>query len=188
MAAGDLTDIDTLKVWLGLSAGTGPSDALLSQLVTAASAFIVDYLGRDLVVTSYTDIYDGNGAAFMLLRQAPITAVQSVAFCGKTITAAADPVAETAGILFDDRRLSLIGECFPHRAPVVVAYTAGYAAIPPAIVQAALEIAGEAFRRRERIGLTSKGLGGQETIAFSSADMNATVRAALEPYRAVAPV
>jgi hypothetical protein len=188
MAAGDLTDLASVKTWLSLPADPGPSDDLLSSLITAASSLVIGYLGRDLNPTSYVEVYDGDGASWMLLRQAPITAVRSISFLGKTLVAPADPVAGTPGYLFDDRRLSLIGERFPHRAPVVVAYTAGFATLPPAIVQATLELVGEAFRRRDRIGQTSKSLGGQETVAFSAADMNATLKTALAPYRAVAPV
>lgn len=184
----DLTDIDSLKAWLGLPAGAGPSDGLLSRLITAASGLVVGYLGRDLAPTSYTEVYDGAGAPWMLLRQAPITAVQSITFCGKTITTAADPVAGTPGFLFSGRRLSLIGDCFPHRALVVVAYTAGFTTLPAAIVQATIELAGEAFRRRDRIGQNSKSLGGQETVSFSTDDMGASIKTALEAYRAVAPV
>ena len=123
----------------------------------------------------------------MVLRNFPITAVASVAFAGQTITAAADPVALTSGVLFDDRALTLVGYRFPIGLPVVVSYTAGYATTPPDIGQAAVELVGEAFRRRDRIGLASKSLGGQEVIAFSLKDMNDTVRALLAPYQVLAP-
>jgi hypothetical protein len=188
MAAGDLTTLDNVKAWLGLPSATGDSDGLLSTLITAASNFVVGYLNRDLVLTDYTEVYDGDGAAWMILRQAPITAVQSIAFCGRTVTTQADPVAGTPGYLFNGRRLSLIGDRFPFRAPVVVTYTAGYAVIPPAIEQAVIELVGEAFRRRDRIGQSSKTLGGQETVSFSVVDMNAAIKTALGSYRAVAPV
>jgi hypothetical protein len=184
----DFTDLPTVKAWLGLPAAAGSNDDLILALITAVSAFICDYLNSALISASYVETYDGTGASWMLLRQAPITAVQSVAFRGQTITAAGDPVAGTPGILFDGRRLTLLGQRFPHRALVVVSYTAGYAVTPPAVGQAALELAGEAFRRRDHIAQTSKSLGGQETVAFSPADMNATIKTLLAPYRAVAPV
>ena len=188
MAAGDLTTLDNVKSWLALPSSAGPSDDLLSLLITAASGFVTSYLGRDLVPTDYSEVYDGSGAAWMMLRQAPITAVQSVSFGGRTLTTPGDPIVGTAGFLFEGRRLSLIGDTFPHRHPVVVAYTAGFATIPAAIEQAAIELVGEAFKRRDHIGQNSKTLGGQETVAFQAADMNATITAALAPYRAVAPV
>ena len=184
----DFTDLATVKSWLGLPAAAGPNDDLISALITAVSAFLCDYLNSAVLSASYVETYDGPGGHHLMLRQAPITAVQSVAFHGQILTAAADPVAGTPGILFDGRRLSLLAYRFPHRAPVVVSYTAGYAVLPPAIGQAALELAGEAFRRRDHIGQSSKSLGGQETVAFSPADMNATIKTLLAPYRAVAPI
>ncbi len=188
MADGDLTDLDSVKAWLGLPAEAGASDGLLAGLITAASDFVSGYLNRSLLSADYVEVYDGNGAGWMLLRQAPITAVQSVSFAGVTLTAAADPVAGAPGILFDGRRLSLLGYRFPHGVPVVVTYTAGYPSTPAAVQQAVSELVGEAFKRRDRIGQSSKTLGGQETVAFLTTDMNATIKAMLAPYQAVAPV
>lgn len=185
MAAGDLTDLDTVKAWLGISGAT--TDSQISSLITAVSSFVTNYLGRQVLSASYVETYRGNGQSVMLLRNFPITAVASVAFAGQTITAAADPVALTAGILFDDRSLKLIGHRFPLALPVVVTYTAGYATTPADLAQAAIELVGEAFRRRDRIGVSSKTLGGQEVVAFSLADMNATVKALLAPYQVLAP-
>jgi hypothetical protein len=185
MAAGDLTDLDTVKAWLGVSGAT--SDTLLGGLVTAVSSFITNYLGRQILAASYVETYRGNGQSVMLLRNFPITAVASVAFAGQTITSAADPVTLTSGLLFDDRTLQLVGGRFPFALPVVVTYTAGYATTPADVAQAAVELVGEAFRRRDRIGLSSKSLGGQEVIAFSLKDMNDTARALLASYQVLAP-
>jgi hypothetical protein len=188
MSAGDLTTLANVKTWLGLPITDGPNDGLLAQLITAASSFVVSYLGREVLSAPYVDVYDGTGAGWMLLRQAPITAVASVSFGGKTVTAQADPVTGAPGFLFDGARLSLLGDRFPHRGLVVVSYTAGYEATPPAVEQAVIELVGEAFKRRDRIGQTTKTLGGQETVAFSVVDMNATAKALLAPYSAIAPV
>ncbi len=185
MAAGDLTDLPTVKAWLGVTTTT--YDTLLPGLITAVSSFVTNYLGRQLLSASYVETYRGNGQGSMVLRNFPITAVANVAFAGQTIAAAADPVALTSGILFDDRTLQLVGYRFPVGLPVVVGYTAGYATTPPDIGQAAVELVGEAFRRRDRIGLSSKTLGGQEVIGFSLKDMNDTVRALLAPYQVLAP-
>ena len=188
MAAGDLTDLPSVKAWLGLSGEATTSDDLLAALISAASGFVTQHLGRDLAPTTYTEVYDGRGGRTLLLRQSPITAVQSVSFKGTTFTTPGDPLAGTPGFWFTDRRLSLIGERFPERGLVVVTYTAGYATLPPSLVQAVNELVGEAFRRRERIGQSSKSLGGQETVSFSTADMNAAVKTALAGFMAVAPI
>ena len=58
---------------------------------------------------------------------------------------------------------------------------------PPDVEQAVIELVGERFRARERIGLTAKGLGGQETTSFSTKPFNDTVAALLAPYRRICP-
>jgi hypothetical protein len=185
MAAGDLTDLPTVKSWLGLT--TTATDTLISSLITAVSAFIPNYLGRQILAASYVETYRGNGQHDLLLRNFPITAVTSIAFAGQAIATPADPVALTSGFLFDDRVLTLVGSRFPIGLPVVVCYTAGYATAPADIAQAAIELVGEAFRRRDRIGVSSKTLGGQEVVAFSLKDMNDTAKALLASYQVLAP-
>lgn len=61
-----------------------------------------------------------------------------------------------------------------------------YGYIPQDIAQAALELAAERFRAAKRIGLRSKSVGGQETIAFDTAAISAGVLTLLQPYRRVA--
>ncbi len=66
-------------------------------------------------------------------------------------------------------------------AAVAIAY--GY--VPQDLAQAALELAAERFRAADRIGLRSKSLGGQETIAYDVSAISAPVLALLQPYRRV---
>jgi hypothetical protein len=66
-------------------------------------------------------------------------------------------------------------------APLAISY--GY--IPQDIAQAALEFTAERFRAAERIGLKSKSAGGQETIAYDTSAVSASVLALLQPYRRV---
>jgi hypothetical protein len=61
-----------------------------------------------------------------------------------------------------------------------------YGYVPQDLAQAALELAAERFRAAEHIGVRSKSLGGQETIAFDSAPISAPVLALIQPYRRVA--
>jgi hypothetical protein len=46
-----------------------------------------------------------------------------------------------------------------------------------------LELAAERFRAAERIGLKSKSIGGQETIAYDTSAMSAPIQAMLQPYK-----
>ena len=60
-----------------------------------------------------------------------------------------------------------------------------YGYVPQDIAQAALELAAERFRAAERIGLKSKSIGGQETIAYDMNAMSAPIQAMLQPYKRV---
>jgi hypothetical protein len=64
-----------------------------------------------------------------------------------------------------------------------LALSYGYA--PQDVAQAALELAAERFRAAEHIGLRSKSVGGQETIAYDSSAIPAVVLAMLQPYKRV---
>ena len=60
-----------------------------------------------------------------------------------------------------------------------------YGYVPQDIAQATLELAAERFRAAERIGLKSKSIGGQETIAYDTSAMSAPIEAMLQPYKRV---
>lgn len=63
-----------------------------------------------------------------------------------------------------------------------------YSYTPAAVSFAAMEIVGLWFKRRDRIGIQSKTLGGQETITYTNEDMNSGARAMLQPFKNVAPI
>jgi hypothetical protein len=66
------------------------------------------------------------------------------------------------------------------------AVSLSYGYVPQDLAQAALELAAERFRAAEHIGVRSKSLGGQETIAFDASAISAPVLALIQPYRRVA--
>ena len=66
------------------------------------------------------------------------------------------------------------------------AVSLSYGYVPQDIAQAALELAADRFRAADHIGLRSKSIGGQETIAYDTSAMSAPVQAMLQPYKRVA--
>ena len=68
-------------------------------------------------------------------------------------------------------------------ASVLLSY--GY--IPADLAQACFELVGEKYRMRDRIGIVSKTLGGQETISYSQRDMHPTIKILLQQYMRVVP-
>lgn len=66
-----------------------------------------------------------------------------------------------------------------------VAVLISYSYIPADIEQACIEMVGERYNYKSRIGVVSKSLGGQETMTYSQKDMSAFVSSMLVPYRSV---
>jgi hypothetical protein len=63
-----------------------------------------------------------------------------------------------------------------------------YSYVPSDVGHACMELVGERYRYKNRIGEVSKSLGGQETMAFSQKDMPDFIRTLLQPYRRVIQV
>lgn len=60
-----------------------------------------------------------------------------------------------------------------------------YSYIPSDLEQACIELVGERYRYKNRIGEVSKSLGGQETISFSQKSMSDYIAGLLQPYQSV---
>jgi hypothetical protein len=183
----DLTTLENVKSWLPDMAAVSAYDVILSRLITAASRAVCVYTGRQgFDVESYSELYDGRARSWIMLRQWPAVSVTRV-FVSSSFTPPPyqlEPAVAGGGA----QKLMLERGVFPRGVSnVTVTYSAGYAATPPDVEQAVIELVSERFRARERIGLSSKSLGGQETTGFVTKAFSDTVAALLAPYRRVCP-
>ncbi len=212
MAFGDLTTLVDVKAWLQTAPGLFPSsdDTLLARLITAASQFIIERLGRPILSADYIEVRDGTTGfwgqsdARFPFAVTPCTAVLSVVVDSLTIppvptlTPSAPgivtslPQGSQAGYLFSPTQLIIRGYHVPCRAQcVTMIYTAGYPVVPPDLVQACIELVALRYRERTRIGEVSKRLGGKtdgEVVTYLQKDMSASTLSAIQRYRRVAPV
>lgn len=62
-----------------------------------------------------------------------------------------------------------------------------YDYVPFDVSFAVCELIGEWYKRKDRIGIISKTLGGQETVTFSQKDMGDSIKSTLQPYMNVVP-
>jgi hypothetical protein len=195
MPFGDLTTLADVKAWLQTGQNPFPAtdDALLGRLITAASGFIQNWLQRQIISGDWIEVRDGDGGQHLVFANFPVTAVWSLSIDGLTIPPA--PLINGyaggygAGYTFSPTELALRGFVFTRRAQnVAVTYTAGYATVPPDIAQACIELVCQRYRERSRIGEAAKALSSGETVRFLPKDMSDSVKTALSPYRAAAPV
>ncbi len=191
MAFGDLATLDNVKAWLQTGQNPFPDtdDALLSQLITAASQFIQTWLARQIAPTDYQEVRDGSGGQRLAFANFPVTAVLSLTIDGLTIPSAPTDGGFSAGYVFTPTELALRGYVFTRRAQnVIVTYTAGYAATPPDVAQACIELVCQRYRERSHIGEQTRAVGGNETVTYALTDMSPDVKLLLSQYRMVAPV
>lgn len=264
-----LTTYANAKAWLGLVTDT--DQGLVTRLINEASRVILAYLQRPTPwKASYSDMYDGTGAAVFYLDQWPVTAVSSVVLDGTTVPVMQAPqTASGSGYILspwngyppgEPQKLTYRGGkwCYG-KANIAVDYTAGYSVTNEAqtipgspytitvdqtngnlgqddgvtftdgtaltavtgtpttgeynaptsipgqytfaaadttkgvlisysytpfdIEQACLEMVGERYRYKTRIGEKSHGTGGQETTSFDLSGVPDVVKNMLLPYR-----
>jgi Phage gp6-like head-tail connector protein len=191
MAFGDLTTLDDVKAWLqtGQTAFPDTDDALLTRLITAASQFIQTWLKRQIAPGDWQEVRDGGGGQRLAFANVPVSAVLSLSIDGMLIPPAPADGGFAAGYVFTPTELALRGYIFTRRAQnVIVTYTAGYAATPPDVAQACIELVSQRYSERTRIGEISGSVSGSETVSYSQKDMSDDVKLLLSQYRMVAPV
>lgn len=126
-----LATVEQVKAWGGIIAST--ADDMLARLVASASRFVLEYLQRDsLARRLYTEMYNGNGNTWLMLRNGPVISVDAVSVSGTPIPAASgDGISSpySSGFVYlGQQRLQLFHCMLPRGvANVFVQYTAGHA-------------------------------------------------------------
>lgn len=181
----DLCVLADLKNWLQVSAGT--DDGLLAKLITNASQWVLSALNRpNLLSASYTEVRHGTGGDALYLQNYPVTVVASVTASGISIPPSPDSI--QAGYVFDQDAVYLIGYTFCRgRNNVTVAYTAGFAAIPLDLTQAAIAICAAWYKRRNWTDQASKSIQG-EVVAFRKEDIPPEAKVVIDQYKRRIPV
>lgn len=179
----DLTTLSAVKAYGGIT--NAVSDLLLADLITRTSATVENYLGRSVLSAARSETRDGTGSNRIVFAENPVTAVSSVVVDGRSIGPALD--VSSPGYRFTKTMLVLNGFAFTKgHGNVSLSYTAGYASIPEDIEQAVIESVLLAFKRRDHLDVSSKGLAG-ETVSFINSELTPAARDALRPYKKVVP-
>lgn len=185
----NLTTLAAVKQWLQLT-GTTASDDLLNTLIASCSAYIEAWLSRSILQATYTETRNGVGSPIMVLRQFPIISVASVSLNGNTLLPR-PPLSPSMtvtgtdypGYVFDDVSVMLDGGVFYKGFQnVTIVYDAGYATVPPDIDHACVEMIGDWFTYKGRIGVLSQSIEGQ-TTSFTDIPITKRARGVLDQYR-----
>lgn len=176
-----LTTVANVKQYLSLTGDT--TDDLLSRLIDAASAFVENWLGRQVLQATVTEWQSGNGKEALLLAQSPVVSVESVTVGDQTIRAAAT-LSEMGWRQTERWLIYQHGHFAKGMKNVRIEYTAGFDVVPADIEQAVIDLVSLRFKERDRIGHISKSLAG-ETVSYMISDLSAPTRMALQHYKRV---
>lgn len=183
-ASTNLTTLDKVKSYLNLSDTT--HDDLLAALIASASEAIELYCGREFARAERTEYHDGSGTRALVLRCRPVESVTSLHDDPARVYNDATLIAASRyGVYPAEGLLRLDGGAFsPGVRNVRVVYTAGYAAIPPAVEQAANILVARFFQRGSQGGdaVQSESLGGY-TVSYDTGDWPHQAKGLLAEFR-----
>lgn len=182
------------KAFLKITATS--EDSIIATLVNAMSRLVKSYCGRDFVLASYTEDYDGSGCDKLILKHHPLTALSRVNIDPLRAFSAAD--ASTEVVLADDVIADLPAgiiqlwntrNFFPKGVKNVrVVYSAGYTLgtdVPDDLQHAVRLMMMYAYKRHyqdQRIGLQSETVG-DHTMTYSNEDIPTAAKKILEAYK-----
>ena len=187
----DFCTLSDIRGYLGLEESFTSDDATLARLAMAASAWLKTAIGRDITSTIYDETYNGDGTQSLVLLNAPVQTVYSLTVDGVAITAR---TATDAGYVVQNDRLYLSGALntglssrsgtyFARGfANVEVQYMAGYSSVPDDVKQAAIYMASEAYERRKRVGIMSRGIAGEATT-FQMLSLDPWIQTVINNYK-----
>lgn len=187
----DMCTVAQMHAYLNIPTGVTAADALLQQLITAASQFFIDYCNRNFLSQTYLENRDGvgggGGSQEFITLGFPIQTVQEVTICGSSIPAATGW--PRSGYFFGAWYVGVDGYYIPRGRKIIqLQYTAGFAAYPNDLVQACIELVALKYKQKDRIGISGAASIDGQSAAFKDMDMSAAVRTTANLYRRVTPI
>ena len=200
MATLELTTLANVKASPLVSLSGSTADAYLTDLVTATSRTIAQWLGwGDMTNATHTEEYDIPPRWDRLLwtRKAPITSVTSIksrnsiatAFSGVTALASTSYAIDTSSEL-KPRIVIESGNVYPGPLSLQLIYVAGFAANQAALESAFPDIEMAArmqvvyeYNRRNELGAQAMSIAGASESYTSAVQLEKGVRQRLSAYR-----
>lgn len=175
----DLCALDDLKVWLKIDLSNTDDDSTLGRLITSFSQWVLNKTGVQSFnsIQSYDEIYDGNGAVRIFIRNIPIVSVTSIQI-GATLIPASTGLT-VSGYYIEPSKKSIALRTFgtnptnfpagatytltpyvfyPGNGNIEVKYTAGYSRVPTDLQEMAMKVLAITYRRKDYIDIAQKNL------------------------------
>lgn len=174
----NLTDLVTLKSWIGIDSTDNAVDTNLQRLIESASAVFLRLMHRKyFILASRTQSFSGNNHRRVFLEATPVVSVSSLGTSTRTIGLAANYYSE--GYQIEEFGVVLFGDLFYTDEVFVIAYTGGFATTSTealAAEQAVLSMCALWYKRKFHIDEKSKALGAQIMTSYVLDDIPTETR------------
>lgn len=194
MAGTAFSTLQEVKDFCGIASNN--NDAVLQLLIDSVEGALGSFCNRDaLQLKPVEELRDGTGSCKLVLVESPLETVTSLTINGRSIPAAPDDMSSGYFFKAGGRVINLRGYAFESgNRNVRINYTAGYGGLfplPPDLKMAARLYISARYKERERTGVSSRSLAG-ENVAYSNGagdvfGMPASVANILENYTNVVP-
>lgn len=178
-AAIDLCTVVDVQQYLG--ATVAGDAARIQQLITAVSTNVQSMIGYNVAAQAYEETFNGHGGSRRTVSVRPVLGVSRVVVDGSDIRACTS--ATDSGFIADAYGAQMRGYSFcTGTANVLIAYTAGYEAIPLDLNQLVVEVVTSKLKRTARIGLVSLAMA-KETTMYTREDYTEEHKAIMNRYQ-----
>ncbi|GAO01958.1 phage head-tail connector protein [Anaeromyxobacter sp. PSR-1] len=177
-----LATLTDLKNYLGITSTA--EDALLSRLLSGSSDHFEALTGRTFASSGHTGSFDGDGSRLLFPGHTPIISVSSLTVDGEPIPERTSWSGD--GYVVRPYYVELsAGHTFTRGlGNVVLAYGAGFVAVPNDVQQAVITLAGLAYKERTRLGVLSNTVQG-EAFSYQTLTLPQSVQSVVEAYRSL---
>ena len=164
----NLTDLQTLKSWIGLNANDLAADNVLASLIQRVSSVMLVLLSRKYFVHAQrTEVFRGNGKTSLLLDARPVTQIHSPTTTTRTFLPAPNYV--SSGYVWDKWGITLQGDVFYPEEQYTLDYSGGYSTSSKealAVEHAVLSACNLWYKRKGHADQISMTQGNQITTKF----------------------
>ncbi len=153
--------VEQVKNYLKINTTSDDVESIIDRLIDRVQKSFESYCNRNFESASYTEYYDGQGSNILVLKQLPITVIDSIYDsttwiwdAGSLIDSASYRIMDNNSVVFKD---TILGNSLQN---VKITYTAGYSTstMPKDIQQACIEETGRKYTHRRDYDVTTKSL------------------------------
>lgn len=183
-----LTDLPTLKPWIGIIASDTNSDAALNRLIFVASGLFRNLVNREVFLqTSLTETQRGNNSNRLFLNNRPVISITSVSVNGKILQPQSSFY--QGGYSFD--KYGLVGTyySFARMHEYIIQYVAGFSLNSSEAYMAEQAVCSLIYlwwKRRPHTDIDMQSLGNQITARYIQDELPPETMAIVNALKRVA--